>query len=88
MATSTEISIVANAIAYVCEGGMINAPEPGDTIVEAPVETPLDVGSVEALLAERGFSVVDLREDRRSSNKFLGSDRPKSKINPNGYDNG
>lgn len=49
-------------------------------------ETPMDETSVEALMAKRGFTVVPFKEERRSSNKFLGSENPRSKINPNGYD--
>lgn len=32
---------------------------------------------------DNGFKMV---QDRRSNNKWLGSENPRSKINPNGYD--
>lgn len=40
-------------------------------------------GNVAELVSARGFTIV---QSQRSGNKFLGSEQPKSKINPNGYD--
>lgn len=41
------------------------------------VLTELTDMSMADLIAERGFEIVVLRDNRESSNKFLGSDKPK-----------
>lgn len=49
-----------------------------------------DSGKVAKNAAEQaramGVQIVCPVQDRRSGNRFLGSENPKSKINPNGYD--
>lgn len=42
--------------------------------------------SVEAQAAAMGVHLVRPVQDRRSKNKFLGSEKPQSRINPNGFD--
>lgn len=42
--------------------------------------------SVEQFAKVKGFDIVRPKKDQRSSNKFLGQDKPKSKINAYGYD--
>lgn len=41
--------------------------------------------SVEEFAAEKGLTLVRPRANVRGTNKFLGSEHPVSKINPNGY---
>ena len=49
-------------------------------------ETTIPETSVQELLAKRGFKVVPFKADRRGTNKFLGSENPKSRINPNEHE--
>lgn len=48
-----------------------------------PVIPALPGKGVTMAKTEDGFKYV---QDRRGTNKFLGSEHPRTKINPNGYD--
>lgn len=45
-----------------------------------------DLRSVEQVAKDKGFELERLVVNQASSNKFLGSERERSAINPNGYD--
>lgn len=49
----------------------------------ASPQADLKEGTVAELVASRGFTI---KKSSRSGNKFLGTEQPRSKINPNGYD--